>query len=354
MNGRAATRVNRSGATIAVDVMSGDRGVAEILPSIPWFLRRHPETRLLLVGDQERIRGLLGAQCDDARLEICHSTEVIAMDEPPAHALRGKPNASLRVAVDLVKEKRADACVSAGNTGALMAIAWYVLRMLPGVSRPAICAEMPGLRQSTHILDLGANLDPSPEQLLQFAIMGSELVSAVENKPAPRVALLNVGTEETKGNKRIKRSTELLKASSLNYVGYAEGEHFFSGDFDVIVCDGFSGNVALKSSEGAARLILGLARDTFGKSLYGRLAAAFARPVLRQMKQVIDPANYNGATLLGLRGIVVKSHGNAGSLSFGRALEEALMEVEKNVPGRILSRVDTGASGRGKTEEHVD
>ena len=357
MNDKAVAHQKRDGGTISVDVMSGDHGIHEILPAVLQVLDRHQELRLLLVGDPRRIQELLGPRSSDPRLEIHPASEIVAMDELPSHALRKKPDASMRVAIDLVKQGAADACVSAGNTGALLAIAWYVLRMLPGIERPALCTEIPGILKSTHILDLGANLDPTPEQLLQFALMGSELVSAVENNPAPRIALLNVGTEASKGSERIKESAVLLQSSPLNYVGYAEGDQLFSGRFDLIVCDGFSGNIALKASEGVAKLILHLAREKLNKNAYGRFAAILSKPVLQEIKQVLDPRSYNGASLLGLRGIVIKSHGSADCLSFACALEEAVLEVKRGVSQRILSRMEAQGSevaAEGKIREQAD
>ncbi|MGH8245969.1 MAG: phosphate acyltransferase PlsX, partial [Gammaproteobacteria bacterium] len=266
--------------------------------------------------------------------------EIVEMHEPPAAALRNKKQSSMRLAIELVKDGSANACVSAGNTGALMALARYILKMLPGVDRPAICTTMPGLHGHTHLLDLGANVNPNSEQLFQFAVMGSELTSAVENVSEPTVALLNVGAEEIKGNDIVKQAALLLSQSYLNYVGFVEGNDIYSGKVDVIVCDGFSGNIALKASEGVAEFLSYHVKAEFEKSVYGRMAAMISMPILKAVRRKIDPRRYNGASLLGLRGIVVKSHGSADNVSFAHAIEEAVREVQKNVPERIASRLE--------------
>lgn len=257
------------------------------------------------------------------------------MNEAPSQALRTKKDSSMRVAIDLVKAGAADACVSAGNTGALVATARFVLKMLPGIERPAICSAMPATRGHSHVLDLGANVDSTPEQLLQFALMGVALTSAVDNKPAPSVALLNVGVEEIKGHDQVKGAAALLAQSNLNYVGFVEGDDIYEGAVDVIVCDGFVGNIALKASEGVARMLMRFARDEFLKTPLSRLAAWVSKPVLRAVMERLDPRQYNGASLLGLRGIVIKSHGGADAISFANAIEEAMLEVKKGVPERI-------------------
>jgi glycerol-3-phosphate acyltransferase PlsX len=261
------------------------------------------------------------------------------MDESPAKALRGKKDSSMRVAIDLVKSGEANACVSAGNTGALMATARFVLKTLPNVDRPAIITAVPSLHGTTHMLDLGANVDCSADHLFQFAVMGSELVKAVEGIAAPAVGLLNIGQEEIKGNEQVKQAHELLAASPLNYVGYVEGDDIYLGELDVIVTDGFVGNVALKSSEGVAKMIRHHMKAEFGRSIVHRLAGLIALPVLRALSRKIDPRRYNGASLVGLRGIVVKSHGGADLLAFRNAIGIAKKEVYKDVPNRIARRV---------------
>jgi glycerol-3-phosphate acyltransferase PlsX len=322
--------------------MGGDHGPTEIIPSALHVLSKHDNLHLVLVGQEEILLKVLAENnaVPNERISVRHASETVEMHELPSKALRKKKDSSMRVAINMVHEGEAQACVSAGNTGALMAISRFVLKMLPGIDRPAICSTMPALEGHTHLLDLGANVDSSSEQLLQFAVMGSELASAAENLDNPTVALLNIGSEEMKGNDRVKLASTLLTESHLNYVGFAEGTDIYSGRFDVIVCDGFVGNIALKASEGVAELMSQHAKNTFQKSFYGRLAALVTMPVLRDIRRKLDPRRYNGASLLGLRGIVVKSHGSADKLSFAHAIEEAIVEVEKNVPERISARLE--------------
>jgi len=322
--------------------MGGDHGPEVTVPAAIHSLKENHELRLWLVGDEDRINEQLaksGYNCNE-RIQVVHTSEQVAMDESPSVALRSKKDSSMRVAINLVKEGEVNACVSAGNTGALMAIARFVLRMLPGVDRPAICAALPGVGGDTHVLDLGANVDSSSEQLFQFAVMGSVLTSALQNVKQPTIGLLNVGAEEMKGNDRVKQAAALLEESDLNYIGFVEGSDIYRGRADVIVCDGFVGNVALKASEGVATMLTQFAREEFSRSLYSKLAAAMALPILKRLKRRVDPRRYNGASLLGLRGIVVKSHGGADELSFSHAIEEAMLEVEKNVPEHIASHLE--------------
>ena len=322
--------------------MGGDYGPAEIVPAALHALQEHQDLELILVGQEPAIRRLLqvdGAQAGD-RIEIVHAPEVVEMHEQPSAVLRTKKESSMRLAIELVKDGRAQACVSAGNTGALMALARHILKMLPGVDRPAICTTMPGIRGQTHLLDLGANINPNSEQLFQFAVMGSELTSAVLNVPDPKIALLNIGAEEIKGNDVVKQAAVLLAQSHLNYVGFVEGNDIYSGKVDVIVCDGFTGNIAIKASEGVAEFLTHHARTEFERTLYGRIAAMMCRPILNAIRRKIDPKTYNGASLLGLRSIVIKSHGGADRVSFAHAIEEAILEVQKNVPDRISSRLE--------------
>ena len=327
---------------LALDAMGGDFGPGEIVPAALDCLEKHQSLEIILVGDEDTLQGVLknhSAGTND-RLHIQHASEVVEMHELPSLALKNKKDSSMRIAIELVRDGRASACVRAGNTGALMATARFVLKMLPGIDRPAICSTMPGLDGHTHVLDLGANVEPSSEQLFQYAVMGSELTKAVEGVEDPSVALLNVGAEEIKGNDRVKQAALLLSESHLNYVGFVEGNDLYSGKVDVIVCDGFSGNIAIKASEGVANLFNAHATDVFKSSVYGKLAALMSRPVLKAVKERIDPRRYNGASLLGLRGIVVKSHGGADRLSFAHAIEEAMIEVTKNVPERISQRLE--------------
>ncbi|MBI4742305.1 MAG: phosphate acyltransferase PlsX [Betaproteobacteria bacterium] len=324
--------------TVAIDCMGGDHGPRVTVPAALDFVRRHGDVRVVLVGREEEIRPFLGG-ADAARVSLRHATEVVAMDEPPALALRNKKNSSMRVALNLVKEKGADACVSAGNTGALMAISRFVLKMLPGIDRPAICAILPTTRGHTHVLDLGANVDCAPEHLLQFGIMGASLVSAIEHKERPTVGILNIGEEEIKGNDVVKRAAELLKESGLNFVGNVEGDGLYKGDAEVVVCDGFVGNVALKASEGLAQMLAGFLRQEFNRNLLTKLIALIAMPVLNNFKRHVDHRRYNGASLLGLKGIVLKSHGSADAFAFANALERAAEAVRSGVLARISERV---------------
>jgi len=324
--------------TVAIDCMGGDNGPQVTVPAALQFVREHPEVRVILVGLSESIRPFLGGAAL-ARVALRHAAEVVAMDESPALALRTKKDSSMRVAINLVKQGEADACVSAGNTGALMAISRFVLKMLPGIDRPAICAVLPTIIGHTHVLDLGANVDCAPEHLLQFGIMGSSLVSAIEHRDRPTVGILNIGEEDIKGNDVAKRAAELLWASGLNFVGNVEGDGVYKGEADVIICDGFVGNVALKASEGLAQLLATFLRQEFRRNLFTKLAAVVAMPVLTRFKKRVDHRQYNGATLLGLRGIVVKSHGSADVFAFTRALQRAAEEVGSGVLARISERV---------------
>lgn len=323
--------------------MGGDHGPTEIVPAALLALRQHRDLNIILVGQEQVLTRLLeelGAR-ENPRLQVMHAPDVVEMHEQPSVALRSRKQTSMRLAIELVRDGGANACVSAGNTGALMALARNILKMLPGVDRPAICTTMPGIKGETHLLDLGANVDPNSEQLFQFAVMGAELTSAVLNIDSPSVALLNVGAEEIKGNDMVKQAALLLSQSHLNYAGFVEGNDIYSGKVNVIVCDGFTGNIALKASEGVAEFLSHNAKAEFEKSLYGRLAAVISLPILRAIKRKIDPRRYNGASLLGLRGIVVKSHGSADKVSFAHAIDEAVLEVQKNVPERISARLET-------------
>jgi glycerol-3-phosphate acyltransferase PlsX len=271
---------------------------------------------------------------------VRHAAEVVEMDEQPAAALRGKKDSSMRVAINLVKKGEAQACVSAGNTGALMAISRFVLKTLPGIDRPAIATVLPNMRGAhTYVLDLGANVDCTAEHLLQFGIMGAMLAAAVEHKERPTIGLLNIGVEDIKGNEAVKQAAALLRASGLNFTGNVEGNDIYRGSVDVVVCDGFVGNVALKCSEGVAEMMVATMREEFSRNALTRLAALAAASVLRAFRDRLDPRRYNGASLLGLRGIVVKSHGSADIFAFGQALERAVEEVRNNVLQRIAARM---------------
>ena len=329
--------------TIALDAMGGDHGVEVVAAAALDALQRHPRLRLVLVGDQQRVGatlGTLGAEPGE-RLLIRHTSQQVAMDEPPSSALRGKKDSSMRVAINLVKSGEAQACVSAGNTGALMAIARFVLKTLPGIDRPAIVTALPTMRGHSHMLDLGASVDASPEHLLQYAVMGAVLAEAVDAIDSPTVGLLNIGEEEIKGREEIKAAAKLLQQSGLNYIGFVEGDDIYKGSADVIVCDGFSGNIALKTSEGVARMISQFLREEFSASLRGKLAALLARPMFQSFRKRVDPGRYNGATLVGLQGIVVKSHGSADRQAFANAIEVAIKEVDKKVPQRIAKHLES-------------
>ncbi|MDN5863730.1 MAG: phosphate acyltransferase PlsX [Gammaproteobacteria bacterium] len=323
--------------SIAIDAMSGDHGPSVIVPAALDALNEYPRLSIQLVGDERALRAVL----DDAgsalreRIEIKAASEVVAMDESPRHALRSKRDSSMRVAIRQVKTGAAQACVSAGNTGALMATAHFVLKMLPGIDRPAICSAIPTVTGHVYMLDLGANADCTPEHLLEFAVMGSALVSAVDGTAEPRIGLLNIGEEEIKGNGRVKHAAQMLSASGLNYTGYIEGNDITSGKVDVIVSDGFAGNVAIKSIEGTASFIALMLREEFRRHPIAKLAGLMAWPVLRRLSRRLNPGSYNGASFLGLRGIVVKSHGSADRLGFKTAIRAAILEVDQNVPERI-------------------
>jgi phosphate acyltransferase len=323
--------------TIALDAMGGDHGPSVVVPAALATLENQPTVRLILVGRRELLLEELarGHAREHERLSIQHAPEVVAMDESPAQALRGKKASSMRLAIELVKQGEAQATVSAGNTGALMATARFVLRTLPGIDRPAIIRILPTIRGHAHVLDLGANVDCTAQQLVQFAIMGSILVTAVEGKARPRVGLLNVGQEDIKGNETVKEAAELLRVSHVNYVGYVEGNDIYTGDLDVIVCDGFVGNIALKTSEGLAQMIWQFMRQEFTRHWGRRLAGLIATPALRALGRRLDPRLYNGATFIGLNGTVVKSHGSADTVAFAQAIREALSEANNKVPDRI-------------------
>lgn len=328
--------------TISLDAMGGDTGPAVIVPAAIKALKKHADLKIILVGIEEELKPIVTQHNGSlgTRLTIHHASEVVAMDDLPSLALRKKKDSSMRVSIDLVKDGTADACVSAGNTGALMATSRFVLKMLPGIDRPAIISHIPSVNGSTYLLDLGANVDSTAEHLRDFAVMGAELAKAVDDIENPSVALLNIGAEEIKGNEQVKQANAVLSECELNYVGYAEGDDIYTGNIDVIVCDGFVGNIALKSSEGVAKLVTHTLRQAFKADLYGRLAALIAAPVLKHFKQAMDPGRYNGASLLGLRGIVIKSHGGADANAFANAIDIAVREVEKQVPQAISAKLE--------------
>jgi glycerol-3-phosphate acyltransferase PlsX len=316
--------------------MSGDLGAEIVVRAAKACLERHANLKLILVGDQaeleEHVMRIVG---DDSRLTICNATEVVGMSEAPADALRKKKDSSMRVAINLVKEGAAEACVSAGNTGALMATAKFVLKMLPGIERPAIIAELPAIGGTVHMLDLGANTVSDSDQLFQFAVMGSIVTSDIRSIQRPRVALLNIGVEDTKGHDSVRDAAAKLNASGLNYVGFIEGNEIFSGKADVVVTDGFTGNIALKTMEGTVGLVSHYLKRAFTRNILAKLQALFSRSVLKGLSVEMDSRNYNGASLVGLNGIVIKSHGSADSYAFQHAIETALVEVRNQVPQQI-------------------
>lgn len=323
--------------------MGGDFGPRVTVPAALDALRRHPSLEILLVGHRQQIIPILDRlnQLDHPRLELLHAETVVAMDEKPAFALRRRRDSSMYQALTSVAEGRACACISAGNTGALMVMGRAILQMLPGIDRPAITSAVPTLNGHCHMLDLGANVDCSAEHLLQFAIMGSVMLRAVEQIDSPTVALLNIGAEEIKGNEQVKLASRLLaEQADLNYIGFVEGDGVFSGKADLVVCDGFVGNIALKSSEGLARLIGRKVRTSFTRNLYRRLLAVLARPIIQELQHQLDPGKRNGASLLGLQGIVIKSHGSANRHCFSHAIDQAVSEVEMNIPVRISEQLE--------------
>ncbi|MCP5264688.1 MAG: phosphate acyltransferase PlsX [Burkholderiaceae bacterium] len=327
---------------IAIDCMGGDHGLSVTVPAAISLLRGEPEARLLLVGDRAAIEAALGGlgARERERIEIRHASEVVQMDDPPAVALRTKRQSSMRLAVEAVKAGECDACVSAGNTGALMAISRFVLKMLDGIDRPAIATQLPNQAgRLTTMLDLGANVDCGPEHLVQFAIMGSALVTALDGTPRPSVGLLNIGEEVIKGNDTVKRAGELLRECALNFAGNVEGNDIYRGEVDVVVCDGFVGNVALKTSEGLAQMLGGFIREEYERHLFTRLMALLSMPVLRRFKQRVDHRRYNGAALVGLRGVVIKSHGSADAYGFESALRRAFDAVRNGLLERIVERL---------------
>jgi glycerol-3-phosphate acyltransferase PlsX len=324
-------------STIAVDAMGGDHGPGECVPGAVRALRDDANLRVLLVGDTARLEPLLAgvSAAERARLELVHASEVVEMHEHPRDAIRRKKQSSMRLAVDLVKAGRAIGCVSAGNTGALTAIAHFVLKTIGGVERAAIMSAIPSAHGHTHMLDLGANTVATPVQLGQFAVMGSIVVRDVYGVAKPRVGLLNIGEEDIKGHETVQAAHALLAALPVHYVGFVEGDDIFSGEIDVVVTDGFTGNVALKAMEGVARLIAGRMRQEFNASAASRLAGLVARPVLRRVGHDLDPRRYNGACMVGLAGVVVKSHGSADALAFSRAVSIAALAARRGLTGHI-------------------
>ena len=321
--------------------MGGDHGPGVVVPAALEIIADFADVDLVLVGNEPAIDAVYrrASSTPAGRLSVRHASQRVEMGDPPSQVLRSKRDSSMRVALDLVREGEADACVSAGNTGALMATARFVLKTLPGIDRPAIVSALPTTTGHTHVLDLGANVEATSRHLFEFAVMGSELASAVDDVEHPSVGLLNVGQEDIKGSEPVKEAARLLAESDLHYIGFVEGDDIYRGTANVVVCDGFVGNVALKSSEGVARMISDLIRGEFERSSASRLMGLLARPVLRRVAARLDPRSYNGASFLGLRGIVIKSHGSADAVAFKRAILEAVAEIRKNVPERISEHI---------------
>ncbi len=337
-------------STIAIDAMGGDFGPQVTIPASLECLALNPDLNLIMVGDEAVLKDLLANSLVEFkdRLSIQHASQQVEMDEKPQSALRSKKDSSMRVAINQVRDGKADACVSAGNTGALMAIARFVLKMIPGIDRPAIISTLPSVFGHTHLLDLGANVDCTAEHLYQFAIMGEEVVKAVENIENPKIGLLNIGEEDMKGNEQVKAASVLLDDSSLNYIGYVEGNSINAGNVkvDLIVTDGFVGNVALKAIEGAAKMIGSKLKDSFSKNIFTKIAGMVAYPVLNLFKQSIDPRMHNGASFIGLNGLVIKSHGGADQLAFKTAIHLAEIEIEQDVIRKINDKVAIALENR--------
>jgi len=339
--------------TLAIDAMGGDHGTTVTVRAAVDYLKHFPGDTIVLVGIADAIESelrTLGAQTSP-HLRVHHSSEVVGMDESPQSALRGKKDSSMRVSINLVKSGEASACVSAGNTGALMATARYVLKTIPGIDRPAIASYLPTKKGQICMLDLGANTDCSAEHLLQFALMGSTLVTALEHKPSPSIGLLNIGSEDIKGNEVVKQAAELLRASDLNFYGNVEGNDIFRGVTDVVVCDGFVGNVALKTTEGLAQMLGGFLREEFSRNVFTKLAGVIAMPVLKAFKHRVDHRRYNGASFLGLKGIVVKSHGSADAYGFRCAIERAAEEAREGMLRHISEHIEKWHHERQNTAQ---
>ena len=328
--------------SIAIDAMGGDEGPKVTIPASLDALTKYPYLHVILVGDQSMIELLLKKYdaIDHPRISIHGTTEVVQMDESPQSALKNKKDSSMRVAINLVKDGEAEACVSAGNTGALMATARFVLKTLKGIDRPAIASNLPNQKGMTCMLDLGANADCTAEQLLQFAVMGSMLTTALTKNKKPSIGLLNIGSEEMKGNEVVKEAANLLKKSHLNFYGNVEGNDIFKGTTDVVVCDGFVGNVALKTTEGLAQMMGRFLLEEFKRNWLTKLMGFFSIPVLKAFKRRLDPRRYNGASFLGLNGIVIKSHGGTDAYGFRYAIDTAIEEADSKILQKIRKQLD--------------
>lgn len=341
--------------TIAIDAMGGDHGLAVTVPASIVALEKNPELSLILVGNEIAIKeALKNKSYDHHRLQIQHASELVLMDEKPSDALRKKKDSSMRVAINLVKQGDAQACVSAGNTGALMAIARFVLKTHANIDRPAICTTVPTIKGYCHLLDMGANVDCSSEQLFQFAVMGSILSEVHSDIKRPKIGLLNIGEEELKGNEQIQETHQRLqKAESLNYIGFVEGDGISQGEVDVVVADGFVGNIALKTMEGTGRLVTHFLKEAATENLITKILTLFAYPMLKKFKEKTNPEAYNGASLVGLQGIVIKSHGGVGSFGFYQAINVAVKELDRDVPELIRSRFESVAEAAHTNNQEI-
>ncbi len=327
---------------VSIDASGGDYGAPVSIKAGIQALNVFQDLYLVFVGDKPSIQAQLNKyrlNNVESRFEVVHASEVVTMSESPAVALRKKKDSSMRIAINLVKNLDVNACVSAGNTGALVAISRFVLKTIRGIERPAIMGRMPTKIGHTHMLDLGANVDSKPELLAKFATMGSITIQHTENIPSPAIGLLNIGEEDIKGNEKIKETAQLLKTSGLNYIGFIEGDDIYKGSVDLVVCDGFEGNIALKASEGVAEMMGYYLKQAFNKNIFTKIIALIATPVLKDFKLSLNPGQYNGASLLGLRGIVIKSHGGANTQSFFQAIKEAYLEAHAKIAEKIAYQV---------------
>jgi len=343
---------------IAVDAMGGDHGLSTTIPSTIRFIKQFPNVTILLVGKLDLMEKSLSKYngYNKEQIELVNATQVVEMDELPQSAMRQKKDSSMRVAINLVKDKRASGIVSAGNTGALMAIARFVLRTMSGIDRPAIAKLLPTLGSDVCVLDLGANVECEPEHLLQFAIMGSLLMQGIFNKESPKVGVLNIGSEDIKGHAGIKKAAELIRNSKLNFCGNVEGDDIFKGTVDVVVTDGFTGNVALKVTEGVAKMMGHHVKTEFSRNIFTKLAALSVMFILNRVKKRLDTNKYNGAILLGLNGLVIKSHGGASADGFYYALLQAMHGIEGNVIPKMTEYLDRHLQEllESQAEEYVE
>jgi len=321
--------------TLSLDVMSGEKDPEASINAALNLLELREDVRIFLVGDKDIIEKQTLDKTGN-RLQILHAKEIIEMSDPPVVVLRQKKQSSMRLAIDLVKDGVAQACVSSGNTGALMAISKYALKTIPSIDRPALMTSIPTIKDSTYFLDLGANSSCTPEQLYQFALMGNVVAREIRGIDQPRIGLLNMGAEASKGNQVIKEAAKLMNSSSMNFIGYVEGNNLVEDIADVVVCDGFTGNIALKTMEGSVRLVLRFLEDAFNSSAFNKLSSIVSKSALNQVKEKIDPRRYNGALLLGLNGVVVKSHGDSDSFGIHHALITAIEEVQKDIVSKLI------------------